>query len=87
MSLTENGICREVCYTADGDKIFLASYGDNGNDLHVYDVKEGLRLDRKIKKATPAAVSSLYSIDEHTFATGDDDGNVMRTKFRKYLFL
>ncbi|XP_021963280.1 WD repeat-containing protein 55 homolog isoform X2 [Folsomia candida] len=76
VSLEEGRICREVTYTTDGDKIMLASCG-NGNDLHIYDVKEGLRLDRRIKQATTAAVSSLYSIDENTFATGDDDGYLL----------
>jgi WD40 repeat protein len=75
--LKEGRVCRELCYSSGGDKILLASSGNNSS-IHIYDVNEGgLKLERQIKKATPAFVSCIYSIDENLWATGDDDGHVM----------
>jgi hypothetical protein len=64
----------------DGDKLLLAasdSNTNNNNDIYLYDVRDGLRLESKFRTPTSAAVSSLYTIDENVFATGDDDGHVL----------
>ncbi|CAL8140701.1 unnamed protein product [Orchesella dallaii] len=65
---------RAITFSLDGQKL-VAAYSDQ--TLKFYDVEAGLKLERTIKNATTAPVSSLYIIDEHLLASGDDDGNVL----------
>ncbi|XP_054840281.1 WD repeat-containing protein 55 [Eublepharis macularius] len=71
--------CREVSFSHDGQKLFTVS---KDKCIHILNVEEG-RLVTRFSKAHSSALNSLLVIDEHLFATGDDNGELKLWDLRK----
>ncbi|XP_019361549.1 PREDICTED: WD repeat-containing protein 55 [Gavialis gangeticus] len=71
--------CREVSFSHDGQKLFTVS---KDKSIHILSVEEG-RLVTRFLKAHSSALNSLLVIDEHLFATGDDNGMLKVWDLRK----
>lgn len=64
--------CRQVRFSADGQKLYTVS---RDKAVHLLDVERGQLLTR-IRGAHEAAINSLLVVDENILATGDDVGGL-----------
>lgn len=64
--------CRQVRFSADGQKLFSVS---RDKAVHLLDVERGQLLSR-IRGAHQAPINSLLVVDENVLATGDDVGGL-----------
>lgn len=64
--------CRQVRFSADGQKLYSVS---RDKAVHLLDVERGQLLSR-IRGAHDAAINSLLLVDENVLATGDDAGGL-----------
>ncbi|XP_056156599.1 WD repeat-containing protein 55 [Lampris incognitus] len=64
--------CRQVSFSADGEKLYSVS---KDRSVHVLDVETGT-LRTRILKAHAAPINALLLLDENLVATGDDAGAV-----------
>uniref|UniRef100_A0A8C8ARQ6 WD repeat-containing protein 55 n=1 Tax=Otus sunia TaxID=257818 RepID=A0A8C8ARQ6_9STRI len=71
--------CRDVAFSQDGQKLFTVS---KDKSIHVLTVEEG-RLETRFPKAHSSALNCVLPIDNHVFATGDDDGALKVWDLRK----
>lgn len=62
--------CRQVRFSADGQKLYSVS---RDKAVHLLDVERG-RLLTRIRGAHEAPINSLLVVDENILATGDDAG-------------
>ncbi|XP_053935570.1 WD repeat-containing protein 55 [Cuculus canorus] len=71
--------CRDVAFTPDGQRLFTVA---KDKAVHVLTVEEG-RLETRIPKAHGSALNCVLPIDDHLFATGDDNGMLKVWDLRK----
>ncbi|NXV97383.1 WDR55 protein, partial [Calonectris borealis] len=71
--------CRDVAFSQDGQKLFTVS---KDKSVHILTVEEG-RLETRFPKAHGSALNCVLPIDNHVFATGDDDGALKVWDLRK----
>ncbi|XP_009888987.1 PREDICTED: WD repeat-containing protein 55 [Charadrius vociferus] len=71
--------CRDVAFSQDGQKLFTVS---KDKSIHILTVEEG-RLETRFPKAHGSALNCVLPIDNHVFATGDDDGGLKVWDLRK----
>uniref|UniRef100_H3C7M6 WD repeat-containing protein 55 n=1 Tax=Tetraodon nigroviridis TaxID=99883 RepID=H3C7M6_TETNG len=71
--------CRQVRFSADGQKLYSVS---RDKAVHLLDVERGQLLSR-IRGAHDAAINSLLLVDENVLATGDDVGGLKVWDMRK----
>ncbi|XP_030609942.1 WD repeat-containing protein 55 [Archocentrus centrarchus] len=71
--------CRQVRFTADGEKLYSVS---RDKAVHQLDVERG-KLVTRIRGAHGAPINSLLLVDENILATGDDGGTLKVWDMRK----
>uniref|UniRef100_A0A668S875 WD repeat-containing protein 55 n=1 Tax=Oreochromis aureus TaxID=47969 RepID=A0A668S875_OREAU len=71
--------CRQVRFTADGEKLYSVS---RDKAVHQLDVERG-QLVTRIRGAHGAPINSLLLVDENVVATGDDGGTLKVWDMRK----
>uniref|UniRef100_A0A3Q0RKW3 WD repeat-containing protein 55 n=1 Tax=Amphilophus citrinellus TaxID=61819 RepID=A0A3Q0RKW3_AMPCI len=71
--------CRQVRFTADGEKLYSVS---RDKAVHQLDVERG-KLVTRIRGAHGAPINSLLLVDENVLATGDDRGTLKVWDMRK----
>uniref|UniRef100_A0A672ZCW0 WD repeat-containing protein 55 n=1 Tax=Sphaeramia orbicularis TaxID=375764 RepID=A0A672ZCW0_9TELE len=71
--------CRQVRFSADGQKVFTVS---RDKAVHELDVERG-QLVTRIRGAHAAPINSLLLVDENILATGDDKGTLKVWDMRK----
>ncbi|NXW54604.1 WDR55 protein, partial [Eurystomus gularis] len=71
--------CRDVAFSQDGQKLFTVS---KDKSVHVLTTEEG-RLETRFPKAHGSALNCVLPIDNHVFATGDDNGALKVWDLRK----
>lgn len=64
--------CRQVRFSADGQKLYSVS---RDKCIHMLDVERG-QLVTRIRKAHESPINSLLLVDENILATGDDVGTL-----------
>uniref|UniRef100_A0A3Q1ICL9 WD repeat-containing protein 55 n=1 Tax=Anabas testudineus TaxID=64144 RepID=A0A3Q1ICL9_ANATE len=71
--------CRQVRFSADGQKLYSVS---RDKCIHMLDVERG-QLVTRIRKAHESPINSLLLVDENILATGDDVGTLKVWDMRK----
>ncbi|NXY50845.1 WDR55 protein, partial [Ceuthmochares aereus] len=71
--------CRDAAFAPDGQRLFTVA---KDKAVHVLTVEEG-RLETRIPKAHGSALNCVLPIDDHLFATGDDNGMLKVWDLRK----